>query len=164
MYLNASIGTLYKGNDVYINICILYIYIYIPAWLFRNICLLFYMLNVPRTNLKTFSSWIYWGTFFVICLTYRTRMRIKQYKFFGFVSKIVFWVNKYLTLVIKINSVLPNMASNKRDVQHIHDQSFVLDLLIFRNKNKLFESNTSKANLFWNEKMYVLVRNGIILV
>ena len=49
-------------------------------------------------------------------------------------------------------------------VQHMHDQSFVLDPLIFRHKNKLFEANTSKANLFWNEKIYFLMGNGIILV
>ena len=46
----------------------------------------------------------------------------------------------------------------------MHDQSFVLDPLIFRNKNKLFEANTSKANLFCNEKIYFLMGNGIILV
>ena len=46
----------------------------------------------------------------------------------------------------------------------MHDQSFVLDPLIFRTKNKLFEANKSKADLFWNEKIYFLMGNGVILV
>ena len=48
-------------------------------------------------------------------------------------------------------------------VQHMHDQSIVLDPLILRNKNKLIEAKTSKANLFWNCTIYFLIGNGIIL-
>lgn len=49
-------------------------------------------------------------------------------------------------------------------VQHMHDQSFVLDPLTFRNKNKVFEAKTSKTNVFWNKKIYFLMEKGIILV